>query len=104
MASLGLAFENFGAGAIRFRTVPAPLAGLGGEALVQAVTEAEDGQPEALAAALACAAAALSVEEFSEHGVLRLLRELDQSDFQAPCLHGALVTLELPLLELAPNS
>jgi DNA mismatch repair protein MutL len=104
MGSLGLAFENFGSGAIRFRTVPAPLAGLGGEALVQAVTEAKDGQPETMAAALACAAAALSVEEFSEHGVLRLLRELDQSDFEAPCLHGALVTLELPLLELAPNS
>jgi DNA mismatch repair protein MutL len=53
---------------------------------------------------LACATASLSVREFSEHGMVRLLRELDASDFSKPCLHGALVTLELPLRELVPNA
>jgi DNA mismatch repair protein MutL len=104
LSALGLSFEAFGAGAIRWRSVPPALAGLGGEALVRAVVEAKDGRLETLSAALACATAALSVEEFSEHGVLRLLRELDASDFTRPCLHGALVTLELPLLQLAPNA
>jgi DNA mismatch repair protein MutL len=103
LSGLGLAFEPFGAGAIRWRSVPSALAGLGGEALVRAVTEAPDALRETLEAALACATASLSVAEFSEGGVLRLLRELDKSDFSRPCLHGALVTLELPLLELAPN-
>jgi DNA mismatch repair protein MutL len=104
MAVLGLSFEPFGQGAIRWRTVPPALAGLGGETLVRTVVEAKDARQETLQAALACATATLSVEEFSEHGVLRLLRELDASDFSRPCLHGALVTLERPLLELAPNA
>lgn len=104
LAELGLAFEPFGTGAIRWRAVPSPLAGLSGEALALAATGPEDAESEGLAAALACAAATLSVEEFSEHGVRRLLQELDKSDFSVPCVHGALVTLELPLLELAPNA
>jgi len=70
---------------------------------VSAVVEAADAQPETLQAALACATAHLSVAEFSERGVLRLLQDLDASDFSRPCLHGALVTLELPLLDIAPN-
>ena len=68
------------------------------------MVDAEDGGVEALAAALACATARLSVTEFSERGVGRLLKDLDAGDFSKPCLHGALVTLELPLLELAPNA
>jgi DNA mismatch repair protein MutL len=104
LAELGLAFEAFGAGSLRWRSVPSALAGLGGEALVQAVVSAPDGQLETLQAALACATATLSVTDFSEGGVVRLLRELDASDFSRPCLHGALVTLELPLRQLAPTS
>ncbi len=104
LSGLGLAFEPFGAGAIRWRSVPPALAGLRGETLVRSVVEAPDARPETLQAALACATASLCVAEFSEHGVLRLLRELDASDFSRPCLHGALVTLELPLLDLAPNA
>ena len=80
------------------------LAGLGGEALVRAVLEAADARPETLRAALACATASLSVEESSERGVLRLLRQLDASDFRRPCQHTALVTLEMPLLDVAPNA
>jgi DNA mismatch repair protein MutL len=103
LSRLGLVFEPFGTGAIRWRSVPPALAGLSGETLVRTVTEAEDARRETLEAALACATASLSVAEFSEGGVVRLLRELDRSDFSRPCLHGALVSLELPLLELAPN-
>ncbi|MGO8970023.1 MAG: DNA mismatch repair endonuclease MutL [Myxococcaceae bacterium] len=104
LATLGLGFEPFGAGAIRWRRVPAALAGLPGEALVRAVLEAPDARPETLRAALACATASLSVAESSERGVLRLLRQLDASDFSRPCHHRALVTLELPLLDVAPNA
>ncbi len=104
LGTVGLAFEPFGAGAVRWRRVPAPLAGLGGEALVRAVLEAADARPETLRAALACATASLSVEESSERGVLRLLRQLDASDFRRPCQHTALVTLEMPLLDVAPNA
>ncbi len=104
LAALGLAYESFGTGAIRWRRVPAALAGLAGEALLRAVVQAPDGQPETLRAALACATASLSVAESSERGVLRLLRELDDSDFSRPCRHAALVTLELPLLEVAPGA
>jgi DNA mismatch repair protein MutL len=104
LEALGLAYASFGANAIRWRLVPPALAGLGGEALLAAVVEAEDAQTEGLRAALACAAARLSVAEFSERGVARLLKDLDAGDFKQPCLHGALVTLELPFLELAPNA
>ena len=104
LASVGLGYESFGSGAIRWRRVPAALAGLAGEALVRAVVEAPDGQVETLRAALACATASLSVAESSERGVLRLLGELDDSDFSRPCRHAALVTLELPLLEVAPGA
>lgn len=104
LEALGLAYEAFGAQAIRWRAVPAALAGLSGEALLRAVQEAEDGRAEALTAALACATATLSVSEFSERGVLRLLQDLEDSDFSRPCRHSALVTLELPLLELAPHT
>jgi DNA mismatch repair protein MutL len=101
---LGVCYETFGANAIRFRAVPAALAGLQGETLVSAVVEAADARPETLQAALACATARLSVAEFSERGMLRLFQDLDASDFSRPCLHGALVTLELPLLDLAPHA
>ena len=68
LAALGLAYESFGTGAIRWRRVPAALAGLAGEALLRAVVEASDGQPETLRAALACATASLSVAESSSAG------------------------------------
>jgi DNA mismatch repair protein MutL len=104
LEALGLAYEAFGADAIRWRAVPAALAGLSGEALLRAVLEPEDARAETLTAALACATATLSVSEFSERGVLRLLQNLEDSDFSRPCRHSALVTLELPLLELAPHT
>ena len=104
LEALGLAYESFGGKAIRWRSVPPALAGLSGETLLAAVVDAEDGREESMAAALACATARLSVSEFSERGVGRLLKDLDAGDFSKPCLHGALVTLELPLLELAPNA
>ncbi len=103
LSALGLVAEPFGTGALRWRRVPTALAGLSGEALVRAVLEAEDARPETLRAALACASASLSVAEFSERGVLRLLGELEKSDFARPCRHRALVTLEVPLLDVAPN-
>jgi DNA mismatch repair protein MutL len=103
LEELGLGYESFGANAIRWRTVPPAVAGLSGESLLSALVEADDARIETLQAALACATAHLSVAEFSERGVVRLLQELDASDFSRPCLHAALVTLELPLLELAPN-
>lgn len=102
--ALGLAYEAFGTDAIRWRAVPAALAGLSGEALLRAALEAEDARSETLTASLACATATLSVSEFSERGVLRLLQDLEDSDFSRPCRHSALVTLELPLLELAPHT
>lgn len=104
LEELGLTYEPFGAKAIRWRTVPPAVAGLSGEALLRAAVEAEDGRAEGVRAALACATARLSVAEFSERGVVRLLHDLDAGDFSSPCLHSALVTLELPLLELAPNA
>jgi len=103
LSGVGLAYESFGTGAIRWRRVPAALAGLSGEALVRALVDAADSREETLRAALACAMATLSVAESSERGVLRLLRDLDDSDFSRPCRHAALVTLELPLLEVAPG-
>ena len=100
LAELGLAFESFGAGSIRWTAAPPALAGVPGEALLAAAVEARDGRPDTLRAALACAAAAHAPARPSEDVLRRLLRDLDRSDFSLRCVHGALVRLEVPLLDL----
>ena len=106
LEALGLAYESFGANAIRWRLVPPALAGLAGEALLAAVLEAEDAQAEGLrgGGARLCRGAP------QRGGILRARRGAALERLgrrrvvKQPCLHGALVTLELPFLELAPNA
>jgi DNA mismatch repair protein MutL len=104
LAAVGLAFENFGAHAIRWTAVPPALAGLAGAELVRAVADAPDAAVETLRAALACCVATAATATPSEDAVRRLLRELDNTDFTLPCRHGTVVTFELPLLDVAPGT
>jgi DNA mismatch repair protein MutL len=100
LARIGLQFEMFGAGTLRWRAVPAAVSGLSGEAILKAVVEAQDGRLDTLLAALACATASLGDETPSEPALRRLLHALDAADFSLPCRHGAPVTLERPVLDL----
>jgi len=104
LASLGLAFESFGAGAVRWTALPAVLRGLPGEPLLRAVLDAEDGRLDSLRVALACSAATLHSARPPGEGVDRLLGELDRCDFRRPCRHGRVVSLEVPLLELVAGA
>jgi DNA mismatch repair protein MutL len=104
LAEVGLAFESFGAHAIRWTAMPSALSGLTGEELVRAVVDAPDAGVETLRVALACAVATAGTTTPSDDAVRRLLRELDAADFTLPCRHGAVVTFELPLLDVAPGT
>jgi len=100
LSQLGLAFEDFGASAIRWTARPPALAGVPGDGLLRAVLDTDEAGLEPLRASLACAAAALASGGPSEEAVQRLLRELDACDLARPCRHGAVVVLEMPLFDL----
>ncbi|HMK74031.1 MAG TPA: DNA mismatch repair endonuclease MutL [Myxococcaceae bacterium] len=104
LAALGLAFEGFGAGAVRWTALPAALRGVEDAALLRSVLDEEDGGVDALRRALACAAATCAEATASEEGLGRLLGELDRCDFGRTCRHGRVVTLETPLLELVAGA
>jgi DNA mismatch repair protein MutL len=105
---LGLEIEPFGGSTVALKSVPAVLAEAEPARFLPEVARAlpEDAAVEAPAAfdpalkLLACHAAGEAHRELSHDELAALCRELDQADFHTSCLHGNVVVLEMPLLEL----
>lgn len=105
---LGLEVEPFGGTSLALKAVPPLLVGVEAKALLEALARAlpAPGTPltaESLAESLrvlACHAARLAESQLSEGRLRALLGELEEADFHPTCIHGTVVVLEVPLLEL----
>ncbi|MBM7116992.1 DNA mismatch repair endonuclease MutL [Archangium primigenium] len=108
LARLGLEVEPFGGTTLALKAVPPALVGAEAKALLEALARALPPPGSALDAValaeplrvLACHAARHAEGQLSGGKLRALLGELDAADFHAPCLHGVVVVLEVPLLEL----
>jgi DNA mismatch repair protein MutL len=105
---LGLEVEPFGGTSLALKAVPPLLVGVDAKALLEALSRALPAPGTPLTAAtlaeslrvLACHAARLAESQLSEGRLRALLGELDAADFHPTCIHGTVVVLEVPLLEL----
>ncbi|ATB38814.1 DNA mismatch repair protein MutL [Cystobacter fuscus] len=108
LARLGVEVEPFGGTTLALKAVPPALVGADARALLEALARALPPPGSALDAValaeplrvLACHAARHAEGQLSEGKLRALLGELDAADFHPPCIHGTVVVLEVPLLEL----
>ncbi|HEX8822928.1 MAG TPA: DNA mismatch repair endonuclease MutL [Archangium sp.] len=108
LARLGLEVEPFGGTTLALKAVPPPLVGADARALLEALARALPPPGSALDAVslaealrvLACHAARHAEGQLSDGKLRALLGELDAADFHPSCIHGTVVVLEMPLLEL----
>ncbi len=108
LTRLGFDVEPFGGTSFALKSVPPGLEGAEPKALLEALSRAlpPRGSPPdtvALAEALrvmACHAARCADTTLTDAQLRALLGELDRADFHPACLHGTVVVLEMPLLEL----
>jgi DNA mismatch repair protein MutL len=108
LARLGLEVEPFGGTTLALKAVPPALVGADARALLEALARALPPPGSALDATtlaeglrvLACHAARHAEGQLSEGKLRSLLGELDAADFHPSCIHGTVVVLEVPLLEL----
>ncbi|MBF5041003.1 DNA mismatch repair endonuclease MutL [Aggregicoccus sp. 17bor-14] len=108
LARLGFEVEPFGGTSLAVKALPTALSGADAPALLEALSRAlpPAGVPlDALALAeplrvMACHAARAAEASVTDAQLRALLEELDDADFHLPCLHGSVVVLEMPLLEL----
>ncbi len=108
LARLGFDLEPFGGTAIALKSVPPGLEGADPKALLEALSRALPPKGSALDAValaealrvMACHAARSSDGSLTDAKLRALLGELDRADFHPACLHGTVVVLEMPLLEL----
>jgi DNA mismatch repair protein MutL len=108
LARLGLEVEPFGGTTVALKAVPPTLEGVDARALLEALARALPPADTALdgvslAEALrvmACHAARHAEGQLSDGRLRALLGELDAADFHPACIHGTVVVLEVPLLEL----
>jgi DNA mismatch repair protein MutL len=108
LARLGLEVEPFGGTTLALKAVPPSLVGADARALLEALGRALPPPGAALDATslaealrvLACHAARHAEGQLSDGRLRALLGELDAADFHPSCIHGTVVVLEVPLLEL----
>ncbi|HEX5748963.1 MAG TPA: DNA mismatch repair endonuclease MutL [Archangium sp.] len=108
LARLGLEVEPFGGTTLALKAVPPSLVGADARALLEALARALPPPGSALDGTtlaeglrvLACHAARHAEGQLSEGKLRALLGELDAADFHPSCIHGTVVVLEVPLLEL----
>src|SRR6218665_1597038 len=108
LARLGLEVEPFGGTTLALKAVPPALVGADARALLEALARALPPPGSALDAValaeprrvLACHAARHAEGQLTDGKLRALLGELDAADFHPPCIHGTVVVLEVPLLEL----
>ncbi|WNG36375.1 DNA mismatch repair endonuclease MutL [Archangium violaceum] len=108
LARLGLEVEPFGGTTLALKAVPPVLVGADARALLEALARAlppSGGALDAVSLAeslrvLACHAARHAEGQLTEGKLRALLGELDAADFHPACIHGTVVVLEVPLLEL----
>ena len=108
LSRLGFEVEPFGGTSLAVKALPTALSGADAPALLEALSRAlpPAGTPlDAVSLAeplrvMACHAARAAEGSLSEAQLRALLEELDEADFHLPCVHGSVVLLEMPLLEL----
>jgi DNA mismatch repair protein MutL len=108
LARLGLEVEPFGGTTVALKAVPPALVGADARGLLEALARALPPPGSALDAVtlaealrvLACHAARHAEGQLSDGKLRALLGELDAADFHPSCIHGTVVVLEVPLLEL----
>ncbi|QRO01690.1 DNA mismatch repair endonuclease MutL [Archangium violaceum] len=108
LARLGLEVEPFGGTTLAVKALPPSLVGADARALLEALARALPPPGGALDATslaealrvLACHAARHAEGQLSDGKLRALLGELDAADFHPSCIHGTVVVLEVPLLEL----
>ncbi len=109
LGRLGFDVEPFGGTTLALKTVPPGLEGVDGRSLLEALARALPPKGATLDAVslaeavrvMAChAARRASATPLTDAQLRALLGELDRADFHPPCIHGTVVVLEMPLLEL----
>ena len=115
LARLGLETEPFGGASVLLKTVPAPLVGRDGAALLTEVlddlasgevpspvggAEALTTRLDAIAASLACHGSVRAGQPLSPEEVRALLAAMDRIDFAGNCPHGRPTVVEIPFAEL----
>jgi DNA mismatch repair protein MutL len=108
LARLGLEVEPFGGTTLALKALPPSLVGADARSLLEALSRALPPSGSALDAVslaeslrvLACHAARHAEGQLSDGKLRALLGELDAADFHPSCIHGTVVVLEVPLLEL----
>jgi DNA mismatch repair protein MutL len=108
LARLGFEVEPFGGTTVALKSVPPGLEGVDPRPLLEALARALPPPGTALDSTslaealrvMACHAAWPAAASLSDAQLRALLGELDRADFHPACLHGTVVVLEMPLLEL----
>lgn len=109
LASLGLAVESFGAGAVLVREVPAALAGGRIKALVQDVADAlgewgtaapVEERLDAVLSRMACHGSVRAGRRLKPEEMNALLREMEATPLSGQCNHGRPTYVELKLADI----
>jgi DNA mismatch repair protein MutL len=109
LAKLGFDVEPFGGTTLALKTVPPGLEGVDARSLLEALARALPPKGATLDAVslaeavrvMAChAARRAGASPLTDAQLRALLGELDRADFHPTCIHGTVVVLEMPLLEL----
>jgi DNA mismatch repair protein MutL len=109
LTRLGFDVEPFGGTTVALKTAPPGLEGADARSLLEALARALPPKGATLDAVslaeavrvMAChAARRASATPLTDAQLRALLGELDRADFHPPCIHGTVVVLEMPLLEL----
>jgi DNA mismatch repair protein MutL len=106
-AELGLSLEPFGHNSFVVSDAPACLEGTDLASVLVELSSVlpATGLPDASEVArgrevMACHAATAQEAELSHDALARTFRALDKADFRLGCIHGSIVAVDLPLLEL----
>lgn len=109
LTRLGFDVEPFGGTTVALKTAPPGLEGVDARSLLEALARALPPKGATLDAVslaeavrvMAChAARRASTAPLTDAQLRALLGELDRADFHPTCIHGTVVVLEMPLLEL----
>ncbi|QSQ25748.1 DNA mismatch repair endonuclease MutL [Pyxidicoccus parkwayensis] len=109
LSRLGFDVEPFGGTTVALKTAPPGLEGVDARSLLEALARALPPKGATLDAVslaeavrvMAChAARRASATPLTDAQLRALLGELDRADFHPTCIHGTVVVLEMPLLEL----